>query len=79
MATKKTTQAALVLDWLKRYGEITTREAVTELNIMSLAKRIEELRKRGHIIETEYRKSPSGARYGVYSLYYGEDVHPQHW
>lgn len=79
MARNKRTQAALVLDWLNKYGEITTREAVTELNIMALAKRIEELRKRGHIINTEYRKSPSGARYGVYSLYYGEDRHPQHW
>lgn len=79
MARNKRTQAALVLDWLNKYGEITTREAVTELNIMALAKRIEELRKRGHIINTEYRKTPSGARYGVYSLYYGEDRHPQHW
>lgn len=62
------TQRDKVLDWLKAHGELTTREAVTELNIMSLPKRIEELRKSGHAIRTDYRTTASGARYGVYSL-----------
>ena len=66
MANK--TQRERVLDWLTYRGELTTREAVLELNIMSLPKRIEELRKDGIGIRTEWRKSSTGAKYGVYSL-----------
>ncbi len=65
---KRAKQTDLVLSYLKTFGELTTREAVTELNIMSLPKRIEELRKSGVAIRTEYRTSANGARYGVYSL-----------
>ena len=65
---KRAKQTDVVLSYLKRHGELTTREAVTELNIMSLPKRIEELRKSGVAIRTEYRTSANGARYGVYSL-----------
>ena len=65
---KKPKQTDRVLSWLRTRGELTTREAVTELNIMSLPKRIEELRKSGVAIRTEYRTSANGAIYGVYSL-----------
>ena len=64
----KTKQTAVVLNWLRTKGELTTREAVTELNIMSLPRRVMELRRAGHDIVTEYRTSPNGARYGVYTL-----------
>lgn len=67
MASVKT-QRDRVLEWLYKHGELTTREAVIELGIMSLPKRIEELRKSGHVIKTDYRTSANGARYGVYSL-----------
>ena len=67
MASAKT-QRDRVLEWLYRHGELTTRDAVVELGIMSLPKRIEELRKSGHAIKTEYRTSKNGARYGVYSF-----------
>ena len=43
-------------------------EAVTELNVMSLTKRISELRRDGIGIKTEWRTSTNGAKYGVYSL-----------
>lgn len=62
------TQRDRVLDWLRAHGELTTREAVLELNIMSLPKRIEELRKSGIMIRMDYRTSSTGARYGVYTL-----------
>lgn len=62
------TQRDRVLEWLRTHGELTTREAVLELNIMSLPKRIEELRKSGVIVRMEYRTSSTGARYGVYTL-----------
>lgn len=61
-------QKKAVLEWLKTNKELTTREAVTELNIMSLPRRIMELRQDGHKIDMEYRTSANGARYGVYSL-----------
>lgn len=67
MASVKT-QRDRVLEWLYKHGELTTREAVIELGIMSLPKRIEELRNSGHAIKTDYRTSANGARYGVYSL-----------
>ena len=65
---KRTKQTDVVLSYLKMFGELTTREAVIELNIMCLPKRIEELRKSGVAIRTDYRTSAHGKRYGVYSL-----------
>ena len=65
---KRAKQTDVVLSWLKTYGELTTREAVTELNIMSLPRRIMELRRSGINIEMNYRTSANGARYGVYKL-----------
>ena len=65
---KKTRQTVIVLDWLQKRGELTTREAVTELNIMSLPRRIMELRRAGYVITMEYRTSANGSRYGVYTL-----------
>lgn len=62
------TQTDKVLEWLRKYDGLTTREAVLELNIMCLPKRIEELRKQGYRIETNYKTTNNGARYGVYSL-----------
>ena len=65
---KRTKQTDVVLSYLKTFGELTTREAVIELNIMCLPKRIEELRKEGVQIITSYRTSANGKRYGVYTL-----------
>lgn len=65
---KRTKQTDVVLSYLKSFGELTTREAVIELNIMCLPKRIEELRKDGVAIRTDYRTSANGKRYGVYTL-----------
>ena len=65
---KRAKQTDVVLSYLKRHGELTTREAVIDLNIMCLPKRIEELRKSGVGIRTTYRTSANGKRYGVYTL-----------
>ena len=64
----KIKQSDVVLNWLQTRGELTTRDAVTDLNIMSVAKRVEELRKKGLNITTTYRTTQNGARYGVYTL-----------
>ena len=61
-------QTDLVLSYLKTFGELTTRQAVIDLNIRCLPKRIEELRKDGVAIATIYRTSENGKRYGVYKL-----------
>ena len=64
----KITQRQRVLNWLQTRGTLTTREAVMELSIMSLPKRIEELRREGYAISMTFKTAPSGARYGVYTL-----------
>ena len=69
--SNKITQRARVLDYLKTHDGLTVREAVTELSIMSLPKRIEELRKAGHPITITYRVTKTGSRYGVYALQEG--------
>ena len=65
---KRMKQTDVVLSYLKQFGELTTRQAVIELNIMCLPKRIEELRNSGIAIRTDYRISANGKRYGVYTL-----------
>ena len=61
-------QTDLVLSYLKTFGELTTRQAVIDLNNICLQKRNEELRKDGVAIATIYRTSANGKRYGVYKL-----------
>lgn len=57
-----------VLHWLRTRGELTSRDAFIELNIVCLPRRIADLRSEGHRIITEYRVSDTGKRYGVYTL-----------
>lgn len=64
----KATQRDSVLAWLRSHGTLTVREAMTELNIMSAPKRVEELRKMGYQIPLEWRQTATGSRYGVYRL-----------
>ena len=64
----KRTQRVRVLTYLKEHGSLTVREAVTELNVMSAPKRIEELRKEGYPITLEWVQTEPGSRYGVYRL-----------
>lgn len=69
--SNKITQRARVLDYLKTHDGLTVKQAVTEMSIMSLPKRIEELRKAGHPITLTYKVTKSGSRYGVYALQEG--------
>lgn len=62
-----TTQRDKVLNYLKTRGGLTVRDAMLELNINCLPKRIEELRKEGYPIITEWVNGKN-ARYGVYRL-----------
>ena len=65
--SNKQIQKERVLNRLKTNGTLTVREAVIEMNIMSLPKRIEDLRKDGYPIETEWVYGKN-AKYGVYRL-----------
>ena len=69
--SNKITQRARVLDYLKTHDGLTVMEAVSDMGILSLPKRIEELRKAGHPITLTYKVTKSGARYGVYALQEG--------
>ena len=64
----KINQRQKVLNWLQHRGGLTVRQAMLELNINSLPKRIEELKKEGYMIRTEMVRTESGSRYGVYRL-----------
>ena len=65
---KKISQNDMVLSWLINQGELTTREAVISLGILSLPKRISELRRAGYPISMRYITTDSGKRYGAYRL-----------
>lgn len=65
---KKESQKKKVIQWLDQHGSITTFEAVTELHIMSLPKRIQELRKDGYLILTHWTYLIDGSKYGTYEL-----------
>lgn len=62
MAILNQTQEELVLDWMKRNGEITSAIAYDELGIIQLPKRIWNLKRRGFTIKTEWREGKN--RYG---------------
>lgn len=66
MATRQT-QRDRVLNWLKTRGGLTVRQAMIELDINCLPKRIEELRKMGYPIETVWIYGKT-VKYGVYKL-----------
>ena len=65
---KKQNQTDAALEWLETKGELTSRDAFNELNIVCLPRRIKDLRNRGYAIRTDYRVSETGKRFGVYSL-----------
>lgn len=64
-----TPQAQKVLAFLEKTGSITQREAIIDLSVQSLTRRITELRDAGYDIEREDRNHPTtGQRYARYFL-----------
>lgn len=61
-------QTDKVLNYIRLNGQITTLEAVTELGVLSLPRRIMELRRAGYPIRTSYKVTSKGVKYGVYTL-----------
>ena len=67
----KKTQAERVLEYIKRFGSITTLEAFRDLGVTRLSARIFELRARGFDIDSTNVTSKN--RYGescTYAKYY---------
>ena len=51
------TQNEKVLNYMERFGSITQLEALSDLGIMRLASRINDLKKQGHSVKKEMVKS----------------------
>lgn len=51
MPTSKNIQCNKVIDYCRRHGSITTYEAIINLGILSLSRRICDIRSLGYIIE----------------------------
>lgn len=68
-------QSQTVLNYLRNNEGMSTIDA-WEISVLSPAKRIQELRNAGYKIETIYKRTDAGKRYGVYKLDKGgeEDV-----
>jgi hypothetical protein len=63
------TQEQQILKHLRKAGSITQREALLDLSVQSLTRRITELRQRGFNIQGTQKLHPvTGQRYMRYSL-----------
>lgn len=69
---KKPTQCERILNYIRRYGSITSWQAYQDLAVTQLAARIYELKERGYVFSTEriYTKNRMGedTHYDVYRL-----------
>lgn len=65
---QRNSQTDKILAFMQNGGAITAALAVEMFNCYRLAARIADIRQRGFIVMTQYRKTPSGARYAVYSM-----------
>ena len=66
-------QEQQVLDYLRDHDGMTTLDAL-KIKILAPAKCIEILRNAGYNIETVWRKTVTGKRYGVYVLHEGGEL-----
>ena len=56
------TQCEMVLDYMERFGSITSMQAFSDLGITRLSGRIYDLREKGHVIENIRKETVN--RYG---------------
>jgi len=61
-------QNAMILNFLESGGSLTPIEALEKFQCFRLAARMNDLRKKGYVIETEILKDDNGKSYAVYSL-----------
>ena len=70
--TRELNHEQQVLNHLKAHGKISPLQALRSYSCLRLAAVIHRLRKRGHSIETDWRKQGK-SRYAVYRLENGQD------
>ncbi|MBO8461791.1 MAG: helix-turn-helix domain-containing protein [Firmicutes bacterium] len=63
----KKTQAERVLEYIKKFGSITTLDAFKDLGVTRLSARIFELRNQGYNLETNYESRKN--RFGETCIY----------
>ena len=66
--TRTTSQNAMILNFLKSGGSLTPIEALQKFQCFRLAARIDNLRNKGYVIETEILKDDNGKSYASYSI-----------
>jgi len=69
----KRSQSDKILAYMQNGGAITAALAVDLFNCYRLAARIADIRQRGYIVKTQYRSTPNGGRYAVYSMSEGDE------
>lgn len=57
MSKRKTTQENRVLEYMQKFGGITTRDAFNDLGITRLSAKIFNLKKQGYDIISEYKQA----------------------
>ena len=65
---KKKIQTMRVLEFMQTHDGITSWEAFESLNILSLPRRIKDLREQGYNIEMTWQRRPNGEKFGLYRL-----------
>lgn len=58
----KVNQRQRIIDYIKQFGSITSKDAYDDLGITQLATRIKELKEQGYKFETKWESSKN--RYG---------------
>lgn len=77
----KITQCQRIVDYMRRFGSISTLEAFNDLGVARLASRIHDLKDQGYSISSETKSTKN--RYGekvhfkVYKLMEAEETEPQ--
>ena len=65
---RRTKQTVRVLEFMTSHDGITSWEAFESLNIISLPRRIKDLREQGYNIEMTWQRRPNGEKFGLYRL-----------
>lgn len=76
MLNKKPTQCDKIIKYIEDFGSITAFQAYADLGITQLGARIFELKRKGYLFDTTFKKSKN--RYGEpisYKVYRLKEVH----
>jgi len=66
--SRLSSQNAMILNFLESGGSLTPIEALEKFQCFRLAARMNDLRKKGYVIETEILKDDNGKSYASYSI-----------